>query len=99
MGNRAAVRSWHNLNQERELMIDPVEQLIADALTDQKVRFDHDNDQHLDFYLIDYDVYIEVKQYHSARITKQMARVDNVIVIQGMKAAKTFITLMCHNRC
>lgn len=48
----------------------------------------------LDFYLPDLDIYIEVKQFHSDRIAKQMARRPNVIAIQGRGAVLTFCAML-----
>lgn len=63
---------------------DPMEKIIAESLP---VRFEHEKNG-LDFYLPDYDVYIEVKQFHSDRISEQMKRQKNVIVVQGVVAVR-----------
>lgn len=42
----------------------------------------------LDFYLPDFGIYIECKDYHSDRIAGQMARAANVIAVQGEDAAR-----------
>lgn len=47
-----------------------------------------DHESGLDFYLSDLDIYIEVKQFHSDRIARQMSRRKNVIAIQGMQSLK-----------
>lgn len=67
---------------------DPMEKIIADALTDARIPFVREGDvkgstQTLDFYLPEQDVYIEVKQFHSDRIAAQMSRAPNVIAAQG----------------
>ena len=71
---------------------DPMERLIEEALIDAGIRFATDEgggtDTRLDFYLPDYDVYIEVERFHSARISEQMARAPNVIVAQGEVAVR-----------
>jgi len=72
---------------------DPMEAHIAETLEDAGIKFIHESDcskKGLDFMLPDLDCYIEVKQFHSDRIAKQMARVKNVIVIQGMGGAIAF---------
>lgn len=73
-------------------MTDPMEILIRDALTAAGLKFVTDeggaNPSGLDFYLPDFDLHIEVKQFHSDRIADQMARADNVIVAQGRKAVE-----------
>lgn len=48
----------------------------------------------LDFYLPDYDIYIEVKQFHSDRMTNQLKAYENVILIQGKKAAEAFVKMI-----
>lgn len=37
---------------------------------------------------------IEVKRYHSPRITEQMSRTENVVAIQGWEAARVFAELI-----
>jgi len=70
---------------------DPMERLIYDALVSRNLDFQMDfgggNPSGLDFRLPN-GVEIEVKQFHSDRISSQMARADNVIVAQGSKAVK-----------
>jgi len=68
---------------------DPVEKIIADAFG-----LEPNNDETaLDFRLPN-GVYIECKQFHTERITKQMARADNVIAIQGVKSAQTLASMV-----
>lgn len=62
---------------------DPMEETFERWLLDNDIiytREDH-GPTRLDFYLPDYDVYIELKRFHSHRITEQMARAKNVIAI------------------
>ncbi len=76
---------------------DPIEQIIADGLTAADIAFVHESEgliPRLDFYLPDKDIYIEVKQFHSERITRQMAQVRNVIAIQGREAALAFVEMI-----
>lgn len=73
---------------------DHLESEVADTLENAGIDFIHESeskDQQLDFYLPNYDVYIEVKQYHSDRILKQLGSKDNVIVLQG-KASISFLS-------
>ena len=70
---------------------DFLESTIADALDNAKINFVHESEnsgQILDFYLPNFDVYIEVKQFHSDRISKQMILRDNVIAVQGIKSVR-----------
>jgi len=69
--------------------IDPLEEALADALRSAGVRFvreGHGIPVALDFYLPDFDLYLEVKRFHSDRIARQMSLADNVIAIQGQPA-------------
>ena len=72
----------------RAAAVDPMEKLVADALRAAGIRFVEENEtpERLDFYLPDFDVFIEVKQFHSDRIGEQMSRAPNVIAAQGAAA-------------
>lgn len=75
----------------------PVEKLIRDAFKAKGLKFTEENDpvnERLDFHLTDFGVHVEVKQFHTDRISEQMSRVQSVIAIQGMQAAKTFVRLI-----
>lgn len=68
---------------------DATERLLAEALDRAGIAYVHESERPsigLDFYLPDLDLYIEVKRFHSARISKQMSKHENVIVIQGINA-------------
>lgn len=77
---------------------DPMEKLIRDALRAAGIRYREENDPtnraKLDFWLPDFGVYIEVKQFHSDRIAKQMASAENVIAVQGLLAVKFLAKLI-----
>ena len=76
---------------------DPVELIVAAALTKAGIAFTHESDnkrQSLDFHLVDFDVDIECKQYASKRTGAQIADHPNAIVIQGRKAAECFAVLI-----
>lgn len=75
----------------RDIVIsDPIERIIAEALDKAAIQYRRADDSAvaLDFYLLTSDVYIEVKQFHTDRIAAQMSRADNVIAVQGRKAAE-----------
>lgn len=77
--------------------MDPVEKIVADALDAKGVRYVRDGEadtKALDFYLPDIGLYVEVKQFHTDRIAEQTSRVLNIIVIQGIDAAKAFAGLI-----
>lgn len=78
-------------------MEDPMEAIIAQALTAAGVGFTRDlggkNPSGLDFRL-DSGIEIEVKRFHSPRIADQMSRVENVIVLQGEQAIRHYASLI-----
>lgn len=75
---------------------DPMEGTIAGALMLAGIGFEVEgpNTKGLDFYLIDFDVYLECKRFHSNRTDEQLQRDENVIYIQGMKAAEAFASML-----
>lgn len=78
-------------------MSDPVEDIIRSALTDAGIEFVDERDARtlgLDFYLPKEGVRIEVKQFHSDRISEQMSRAPNVIAIQGITSALLFASFV-----
>lgn len=78
-------------------MNDPIEKIVAGALTRAGIRFTHESEGHsppLDFHLPDLGLFIEVKHFHSPRIARQMAQAENVIVIQGRGAAEAFARMI-----
>lgn len=78
-------------------MTDPMERRIAEALDKAGISYTTDfgggNPSGLDFALPN-GVEIEVKQYHSPRISAQMAKADNVIVAQGREAVDFLASLI-----
>lgn len=77
---------------------DPMERLVEAALRREGLRYIADRNgrvpENLDFHLPDYDVFIEVKRFHSPRIAEQTARAANVIVLQGEEAVRLFSNLL-----
>lgn len=74
----------------------PVEKIVAGGLEAAGVWYKRGDtlEAHLDFYLPGLDIWIECKQFHTDRIAEQTARVKNVIVIQGMDAARFFASAL-----
>lgn len=77
---------------------DPVERVVASGLDAAGVQYTHQQlgnavAGQLDFALPN-GVQIECKRFHAARVVDQMAAHENVIVIQGLNAAKTFQQLL-----
>lgn len=82
-------------------MIDPMEQAVRAALKDAGIKFVEAPDPralNLDFFLIQENIHVEVKQFHSDRIAEQMSRAPNVIAIQGMDAARLVAKLLRASR-
>jgi hypothetical protein len=80
---------------------DPVELIVATALTNAGIAFTHESDnkrQTLDFHLVDFGVDIECKQFPSKRTAAQIVDHPNVIVIQGRKAAEWFAKMISASR-
>lgn len=81
------------------MISDPIEKIIADGLTANGIRFIHETEAKesnlaLDFYLPDFDVFIECKQFWSAGLNDQMKRAPNIIAIQGREAAHSFVKMI-----
>lgn len=71
---------------------DPIESIIAESLRMACIEFVHESQnkqQNLDFYLPEFDCYIECKAFSTDRTEKQI-KDKNVILIQGKNAAKAF---------
>lgn len=79
-------------------MTDPMEKIIAEALDRANIRYTTGygggNAVGLDFHLLDSDVHVEVKQFHTPRIAEQMSRAPNVIALQGEVAVRLFASLI-----
>lgn len=76
---------------------DFLEEKIGKSLDNAGIPFVHESEnkeQELDFYIPHLNVYIEVKQYHAPRISQQLERQENVIVLQGKRAVDVFCTLI-----
>lgn len=73
-----------------------MERLIRDALQVSGARFieGDKNSTGLDFEMPDEGFSIEVKQFHSERISLQMKRADNVIVAQGRTAVQALARMI-----
>ncbi len=73
---------------------DPIELIVADALTKAGIPFVHESDgAELDFRLAS-GVLIECKQFATDRTSAQIAPYPNVIVIQGRAAATAFAAML-----
>lgn len=78
---------------------DPVEQIIADGLDASGIRYVHETQSKdvtlaLDFYLPDFGIFLECKQFWSENLNRQMRRASNVIAIQGIGAARAFVAMV-----
>jgi len=84
-------------------MEDPVEKIVADALVSANVLYRRDQEvfyptqnrnRSIDFYLPDFDLWIEVCQFYTPRKLEQLAVLQDAILIQGKGAALTFAKLL-----
>jgi len=74
---------------------DPIELSVARGLEQARIEYISPcPETNLDFLLVESGVRVEVKQFHSDRISEQMSRAENVIVIQGKKDAELFTLLI-----
>jgi hypothetical protein len=76
---------------------DHLEKRVAEVLDKAEIEFVHESEnkeQGLDFYLPFFDVYIEIKQFHADRISRQMSSKDNVIAVQGTKSVNLLIAML-----
>lgn len=79
---------------------DPIEKMLAAAFDAAGIAYIHESEdvagltKGLDFFLPGFETHVEVKQFHSPRIAKQMSRADNVIAIQGRGAAASFVAML-----
>jgi hypothetical protein len=83
-------------------MTDPLELKFEAWLIGQGVKYNrperlHSDPTQLDFYLPDFDLYVEIKRFHTPRLTNQLALVpstSNAMVLMGNKAIDAFINLI-----
>lgn len=76
----------------------PLEKKMVALLTKHAIDFrrpdrDKDDPTTLDFFLPDFALYVEVKQFHSPRISDQLAKVPqrtSAIVLMGPTAVEDF---------
>jgi hypothetical protein len=82
-------------NMKKLIIQDPLDQQVMDALDKIGVEYVHETQgAALDFYLPTFDIHIECKAFHTDRINKQLRDNPNVIVIQSLKAAHAFYSLL-----
>lgn len=72
----------------------PLEKQLAESLLSAGIKFERPSSQRLDFYLPDYDIYIEVKRYHADRVLSQLASQHNIILVQGVKSINALCDLL-----
>ena len=74
---------------------DPVERIIANALTNARMVFQHEREpERLDFYIPVHNVFIECARQYTPRKIEQASRAENVIIVQGLEAAKFLAMLI-----
>ncbi len=75
-------------------MQNPLEVSIESVLTELNIRFEREGLHRLDFFLPDFNTYIEVKEYHTDRVNQQLKDHAEVILVQGKQAVETFCKLL-----
>lgn len=74
----------------------PLEDEVGRALERAGIKFS--TNQRLDFYLPDFDIYLEVKRYDTPRVLSQLESQENIILIQGKKSVAAFVNLLSKNK-
>jgi hypothetical protein len=75
---------------------DPVERIVGDALTAAGFEWRHEGhpERRCDPVRLDFQIdggpYVEVKRFHAPRCEAQLAQTGDVILIQGIEAARWF---------
>lgn len=74
-----------------------MEEMVDRWLTANGINFRRADDMktRLDFFLPDFNVYIEVKRFHTPRINDQLERATDIIIVQGpasMRFLESFIS-------
>jgi hypothetical protein len=80
--------------------LDPAQAIIYDALVIGKYSFKKRKSAYkygCDFYLPELALTICIKQVHSEKIIDHILPMQDVIVIQGISAARTFSIFLCSN--
>ena len=78
---------------------DPIEKIVGEALDRAGIAYEKDKELEpgrysIDFYLPDFDLWIEVCQFHTPRKIEQMSRLPNVVLVQGKEAAENLSKLI-----
>lgn len=80
--------------------MDSLEKRVADILDKKGIKYIHESEgenQRLDFFLPDFNIFIEVKQFSTPRSSDQLASQDNVILIQGKKSIVFLENMLLNN--
>lgn len=74
---------------------DELEQMVGEALYDAGIEFKHESEgASLDFYIPQFDCLIEVKRFHTDRISKQLRPYTEVILLMGKRSVEEFCNLI-----
>lgn len=79
---------------------DPMEETVERWLTENGINYRRADAMktHLDFFLPDFNVYIECKRFHTPRIDDQLSRSTDIIIIQGTASLKFLDSLVSRKR-
>lgn len=79
----------------------PVEKRFEELLDARGIKYtrpekDASDKSSVDYFLKDYDLYVEVKQFHTDRVNGQIAKCypKGVMVLVGMAAVNSFMEMM-----
>lgn len=81
------------MTNKQDMPSDPIERIVYESLEGAIMDGTpgmHGATKHLDFYLPEHDIYIECCAAYTPRKIEQASRAENVIIIQGKKAAEYF---------
>ena len=73
-------------------MEDPIEKIVREALEVRGINYLRGAP--LDFYLPDYGLFIECKQFFTERVTRQLKDREDIVLVQGRVAAHAFARLL-----
>jgi hypothetical protein len=74
---------------------DELEQMVGEALYEAGIEFKHESEgAMLDFIVPEWNCFIEVKKYHTHRISKQLSFYTDVILLMGRQSVIQFCNLL-----
>lgn len=90
---RMSSNGWQGKGDPMEIAVE--QWLIANGVNYRRA---DDMKARLDFFLPDFNVYIECKQFHTPRTNEQLQRATDIIVVQGRGSLKFLDSLIARGR-